>query len=89
MQDIQNIPVPDDNAHNINEELGSHSGLQPESPDELEEVNPNSDDDTGKAVSLPKDRDPFPKNEGVPDGDTQRSDIEQPGNRETNDIEQI
>ncbi|MDQ3634148.1 MAG: hypothetical protein M3405_06510 [Acidobacteriota bacterium] len=78
MQDVQNIPVPNENSNDVDEELGSHSGLQPESPADSE-VNPNSDDDTGKAVSLPVDRDPFPKNEGVPDdeGDAERTDIEQ------------
>ncbi len=77
MQDVQNIPAPDDQTNDINEELGSHSGLQPESPDESE-VNPNKDEDTGEAVPLPKDRDPFPKHEGVPDdNDSDREDIEQ------------
>lgn len=77
MQDVQNIPIPDSETNDADEEFGSHSDLQPESPKDKDKdfENPNSDEDPGKSVSLPTDRDPFPKTEGVPT-DTERTSIE-------------
>jgi hypothetical protein len=54
MQDIQNIPNPDVNSPEANEDLGSHEGLQPgrESNEDIER--PRDDE----AIPVPPDRQP-------------------------------
>ena len=55
MQDIQNIPNPDVNSPEANEDFGSHEGLQPgrDSSDDIE--NPRDDDE---AIPVPPDQQP-------------------------------
>lgn len=54
MQDIQNIPNPDVNSPEANEDFGSHEGLQPgrDSSDDIE--NPRDDE----AIPVPPDQQP-------------------------------
>ena len=68
MQDVQNIPNPDVNTNETDEEFGSHSELNPHSPKGDIET-PGEEGDVGEAIPLPADRKPFPSLEDPTVGD--------------------
>ena len=53
MQDIQNIPNPDVNTRDVEEDFGSHEGLQPDR-DDGDVENPRDDE----VVPVPPDQQP-------------------------------
>ncbi len=71
MQDIQNIPVPDDDSNDPNAGLGSHSNVR----EDLDNDDETATEDVGNITETESQPTGF---ENVPRSDSDRTDIERP-----------
>jgi hypothetical protein len=76
MQDVQNIPNPDVNSRDVEDDLGSHAGIKPNPRSDADDIERPDEDDT---IPVPPDQEPSypveepPGRDGPPVGDVDDS----------------